>query len=77
VTSRSSVEKLSISVPKELARSVRRRVGARGLSSFAARAIRHELERAQLGDYLAELDRDLGALPEDVLDEARAAWLKS
>ncbi len=68
------VAKLSISIPKELARSVRRRVGPRGLSGFAARALRHELERAQLGDYLAELEAELGPVPDELLREPRAAW---
>jgi hypothetical protein len=56
---------------------MRRRVGARGVSSFAARAIRHELERAQLGDYLALLDGELGAVPDELLDQARKTWQKS
>jgi hypothetical protein len=56
---------------------MRRRVGTRGLSSFAARAIRHELEWAQLGDYLAELENDFGPVPSELLDEARKAWRKS
>ena len=74
---RRGVAKLSISLPRELAGALRRRVGARGVSSFAARALKHELERELLGDYLQELDRDLGPIPEDLLREARAAWRKS
>ncbi len=45
---RQAAAKLSVSVPGELAAEVRRRVGARGLSGFVARAIAHELEREQL-----------------------------
>jgi Arc/MetJ family transcription regulator len=66
--------KLSISVPDALAKAVRRRVGVRGLSSFVARAMAHELEREQLGSYLAEMDRDLGSVPKKVLALARSAW---
>jgi hypothetical protein len=66
--------KLSISVPDALAKAVRRKVGVRGLSSFVARAMAHELEREQLGSYLAEMDRDLGSVPKKVLALARAAW---
>ncbi len=66
--------KLSISVPDELAKAVRRKVGVRGLSSFVARAMAHELEREQLGSYLAEMDRDLGSVPKKVLALARSAW---
>ena len=68
--------KLSISVPADLARTVRKRVGARGLSGFVARAMRHELEREQLGALLAELDDKLGAVPEGLAREARDAWPK-
>jgi hypothetical protein len=66
--------KLSVSVPGDLAKSVRKRVGARGLSSFVTRAMRHELEREQLGAFLAELDAELGAVPDGVVTEAKAAW---
>ncbi|HWL87386.1 MAG TPA: hypothetical protein VNO21_16390 [Polyangiaceae bacterium] len=70
------VAKLSISLPKDLARDVRRRVGSRGVSGFAARAMRHELERMQLGAFLTELDAELGPVPDDLLVEARRAWPK-
>jgi hypothetical protein len=50
-----SVAKLSVSVPSELAKAVRRRVGGRGLSGFVAQALAHELEREQLGSFLQEL----------------------
>jgi hypothetical protein len=68
--------KLSISVPGDLAAEVRRRVGARGLSGFVARAIAHELEREQLGALLDELDRTLGPVPKSTLASARRAWPK-
>ncbi len=66
--------KLSVSVPGDLARAVRKKVGARGLSGFIARAMKHELEREQLGAFIAELDEDLGAVSKRALSEARAAW---
>jgi hypothetical protein len=36
--------------------------------------MRHELEREQLGSFLAELDEELGVLPKKVLAQAKAAW---
>lgn len=66
--------KLSISVPRALATTVRRRVGARGLSGFVARAMRHELEREQLGTYLDELTKEHGPVPTRLLAEARKTW---
>lgn len=66
--------RLSVSVPSDLASAVRRRVGARGLSGFVARAIAHELEREQLGELLGELDRTLGPVAREELRKARRAW---
>ena len=70
------VAKLSVSVPRDLAKSLRRRVGARGLSAFTTRALRRELEHGKLGELLAELDTALGPVPDTVLREVRAAWRK-
>lgn len=71
-----AVAKLSISVPPALAAAVRRRVGSRGLSGFVARAMQHELEREQLGAYLAELDARFGPVDPALLAQARRAWRK-
>jgi hypothetical protein len=71
-----SAAKLSVSVPVELAKAVRKRVGERGFSSFVARALEHELEREQLGEYLRELDAALGPVPEKAVAQARRAWRK-
>lgn len=66
--------KLSVSVPFELAQAVRKRVGERGVSSFVARALQHELEREQLGAYLDELDAKHGPVSKQALAAARRAW---
>ena len=66
--------KLSVSVPGDLARAVRKKVGSRGLSGFIARAMKHELEREQLGAFVAELDDELGPVSKNALSEAQAAW---
>ncbi len=62
-----------VSVPGDLAKTVRKRVGARGLSGYVTRAIRHELEREQLGAFVTELDEELGAVSKS-LAAVRAAW---
>jgi len=66
--------KLSVSVPGDLAAAVRRRVGARGLSGFVARALAHELEREQLGAFLDELNTEVGPVSASELTRARRAW---
>jgi hypothetical protein len=68
--------KLSVSVPADLASAVRQRVGARGLSGFVARAMAHELEREQLGTFLAELEAAHGPVSKSSLAKARRAWPK-
>ena len=72
----SGVAKLSVSVPGDLAETVRKRVGERGLSGFVARAMRHELEREQLGVFLDELDEELGPVQAKALAQAKVAWRK-
>lgn len=68
--------KLSVSVPGELAEAVRKRVGAKGLSGFVARALEHELEREGVGALLGELEQQLGAPSKADLARARKAWPK-
>jgi hypothetical protein len=68
--------KLSVSVPDELARAVRKQVGTRGLSGFVARALAHELEREGVRTLLAELDETLGPPSKADLARVRKAWPK-
>jgi hypothetical protein len=71
-----AAEKLSVSMPHKLAAAARKRAGRRGLSSFVARAVARELEREALGEFLDELDRTLGPVPEAELKRARREWPK-
>ena len=71
-----AAEKLSISMPRKLAVAARKRAGRRGLSSFVAQAVARELEREALGQFLNELDRELGPVPEVELRRARRVWPK-
>jgi hypothetical protein len=68
--------KLSVSVPVDLATAVRRRVGARGLSGFVARAMAHELELEQLQTFLVELDQLHGPVASSEIAKVRRAWPK-
>lgn len=71
-----AAEKLSVSMPHKLASAARKRAGRRGLSSFVARAVARELEREALGEFLDELDRTLGRVPDAELKRARREWPK-
>lgn len=68
--------KLSVSVPGDLATAVRKRVGARGLSGFVARAMAHELEREGIATLLAQLEEQLGPPSKAEMRRARRAWPK-
>ena len=71
-----AAEKLSISMPHKLASAARKRAVRRGLSSFVAQAVARELERETFGQFLDELDENLGPVPEAALRRARRAWPK-
>ncbi|MGH8896429.1 MAG: hypothetical protein ACRDZ4_05240 [Egibacteraceae bacterium] len=66
--------KVSISLPSELASEVRAYVGQRGLSAFAARALRHELQRERLGEFLEELAQIIGPPDEKLVAQIDELW---
>ncbi len=72
----SQVAKLSVSLPLDLARAVRKRVGGRGLSGFVAQALSHEMERTELEGYLETLEAEHGPVSKTNLAAARKAWPK-
>jgi hypothetical protein len=68
--------KLSVSIPGEIAAALRKRVGARGLSGFVARAVAHELEREGVGVLIAQLESEVGPPSKADMARARRAWPK-
>jgi hypothetical protein len=69
-----AVTKWSVSVDEALAARVASHVGDRGLSSFVARAVEHELERDLLDEYLEELDDEFGSLPTGLVEQIDDVW---
>jgi hypothetical protein len=69
-----AVRKWSVSIDEDLAERVEERVGGRGLSSFVARAVEHELERDALGRYLDDLDAEFGTVSPDLVEEFDRSW---
>lgn len=69
-----ATRKISVSVEEDLVDALHDRVGARGVSRFVSRAIRHELEREELGELLAELEEVLGPPDKELIAEAAAAF---
>jgi len=68
------MRKISVTVDDELVNAVQAHAGDRGVSRFVARAIRHELERVELGELLAELEVVLGPPDASLLADAAAAF---
>jgi hypothetical protein len=68
------VGKLSISLDDALEAELRDVVGDAKVSPFIAEAVRNELARHRLGDFLDELDVKLGPVPPQLLEEAGTAF---
>lgn len=69
-----ATRKISVSVEGDLIAALQERVGPRGVSRFVSRAIRHELEREELGELLEDLEELLGLPDEQLMAEAAAAF---
>jgi hypothetical protein len=69
-----AVRKWSVSVDEELAARVEAHVSDRGLSSFVAKAVEHELERDALSGYLEGLDAEFGPVPSGLLEQYDESW---
>ncbi len=67
-------EKVSLTLEEELLSEARDVVGARGLSSYVNRALRHQLQHDRLAGLLAELDQEKGPIEPDLMEEVRRAW---
>jgi hypothetical protein len=69
------VQKVSVSMPEELSAAIRERTGPGEFSRFVAEAAEKRLRNELLGEYLDELDRVHGPVPQEVLDWAERLWL--
>ena len=67
-------EKVSLTLDEELVTEARDVVGARGLSSYVNRALRHQLQHDRLAGLLADFEREKGPVEPEVMEEVRRAW---
>lgn len=67
-------EKVSLTLEEELLAEAREAVGARGLSGYVNRALRHQLQHDRLAGFLAELEREKGPIEPEMIEEVRKAW---
>jgi hypothetical protein len=69
-----ATEKVSASLDDRMVADARDRVGGRGLSGCLNDALRRQLQRDRIQDLLAELDEEMGPIPDHVIEEARVLW---
>jgi hypothetical protein len=69
-----ATEKVSLSLEEELVVEAREVVGARGLSGYVNRALRHQLQRDRLAGLLADPEQEQGPIEPQVIEEIRRAW---
>ena len=68
------VQKVSVSMPEELTLAIRERTGPGGFSRYISDAAEKRLRNELLGEYLDELDRIHGPVPQELLDWAGRQW---
>jgi Arc/MetJ-type ribon-helix-helix transcriptional regulator len=69
-----AARKVSVSMPEELAAAVQQRVGRGKFSQYVTEAVTRQLELDLLAELSELLTDEHGPVPEEYLDEARAAW---
>ena len=67
-------EKVSLTLEEELLAEARDVVGARGLSSYVNRALRHQLQHDRLAALLAEYEQERGPIDLRIMEEVRQEW---
>jgi Arc/MetJ family transcription regulator len=69
-----SVEKVSVSLDKEMLAQTRERVGRRGISGYVNDALRRQLRRDVLAELLAEMRELNGPVSKEAMEEVRLLW---
>jgi hypothetical protein len=71
-----TVEKMSLSIPKALARQARREAKAEGISvsAWVARAIEKQTKLAGMKKLLEEYEAEHGVITEEELEAVRKLW---
>jgi hypothetical protein len=66
--------KVSVSMPDDLVRDIRARVGKREFSRFVAEAAAHQIAMIKLGEIVEAYEAEHGPLAEELLREAEDRW---
>jgi len=70
----SKVQKVSGSMPEELAKAVRAKAGAGGFSRYVTEAVSREIRHDLLGELLDEFEAEYGPVPEELVEQASREW---
>lgn len=70
-------DKLSVTIPTDLAEELRSRAGRGNVSAYVTHALVRQLEHDRLGDLLNELTAVHGPVTDEELARARAEWPES
>jgi hypothetical protein len=68
------VQKVSVSMPEDLALTIRERTGPGGFSRFVTEAAEKRLRGELLDEYLDELDEIYGAVPPEIMKQVKRKW---
>jgi hypothetical protein len=68
------VQKVSVSMPEDLATAIRERIGPGGFSRYVTEAVERRFRHDRLGDLLDELDTEFGPVPPEILHWAEQQW---
>ena len=68
------VQKVSVSMPEDLAAAIRERIGPGGFSRYVTEAVERRFRHDRLGDLLDELDAEFGPVPAEILQWAERQW---
>jgi hypothetical protein len=68
------VQKVSVSMPEDLAAAVRERTGPGGFSRYVTEAVEERMRLERLEELSAYLEAKYGPIPEDLIQEAMREW---
>jgi hypothetical protein len=68
------VQKVSVSMPEDLATAIRERTGPGGFSRYVTEAVERKFSHDRLGDLLDELDAEFGPVSPEILEWAQRQW---
>jgi hypothetical protein len=68
------VQKVSVSMPEDLATAIRERIGPGGFSRYVTEAVERRFRHDRLGDLLDELDSEFGPVSPEILQWAERQW---